>query len=299
MLDLGCGLGRHALLFARQGFKTTAIDISPDATNHLRNACRESGTDILVKTGDMNALPFGTDAFDCLFAMHSAGHCDTQGMKRIIGEIKRVLKPDGAVFMTLCSKETYTFNVPGLPHPDENTVIKTDGPEQGVPHFFADPELIEELFADFELIKVRHIDDCYYDGTWKNQKHYFIEAAVKKEAHRYDFSDIIGRKVQCTVDRPLGTAHPRFPSLIYPINYGYVDDVTGGDGAEQDVYILGTDEPLHTFSGVVEAVYHRHNDVEDKWIVVPDDMHGRFSEEYILEKIAFQERFFDGQLYMS
>ena len=59
---------------------------------------------------------------------------------------------------------------------DENTVIKTDGPEQGVPHFFADREDITELFADFELVKVRHIDDCYSDGKWKNQKHYFIEA---------------------------------------------------------------------------------------------------------------------------
>lgn len=39
---------------------------------------------------------------------------------------------------------------------------------------------IERLFAEFELIKVRHTDDCYgetRDGWgWKDQKHYFIEA---------------------------------------------------------------------------------------------------------------------------
>lgn len=26
-----------------------------------------------------------------------------------------------------------------------------------------------------------------------------------------------------TVDRPKGTSHPRFPDLIYPIDYGYVN----------------------------------------------------------------------------
>ncbi|MBQ4485752.1 MAG: methyltransferase domain-containing protein [Oscillospiraceae bacterium] len=299
VLDLGCGLGRHALLFAKCGFKTTAIDISPDAIDYIRKIRTENGVDILAKRGDMTALPFNDDAFDCIFAMHSAGHCDTQGMKQVLGEIRRTLKPDGAVFLTLCSKESETFANKNFPHTDENTVIKTEGPEQGVPHFFADRKLIEELFTGFELVKVRHIDDCYYDGSWKNQKHYFIEATAKKEPHVYDFSDIIGRKVHCSVDRPLGTAHPRFADLVYPINYGYVDNVMGGDGAEQDVYILGVDEPLEKFDGVVEAVYHRHNDNEDKWIVVPDGMQGKFTKEYILEKIEFQEKFFDGELYFG
>ena len=200
-------------------------------------------------------------------------------MKRIIGEIRRTLKADGTVFMTLCSKDSESFADERFPHIDANTIIKTDGPEKGVPHFFADKEMIEELFADFTLIKVRLIDDCFYDGTWKNQKHYFIEAAVKK-------------------DRPLGTSHHRFPDLVYPVNYGYVDNVMGGDGAEQDVYILGVDAPLATFRGVVTAVYHRHNDNEDKWIVVPDGMQGTFTKEDILDKIQFQEKFFDGELYM-
>ncbi len=298
VLDLGCGLGRHSLLFARYGFKTTAFDISEDAVDNVRRLRKESGADILVKRGDMNSLPFADDAFDCVFAMHSAGHCDTAGMKRIIGEIRRTLKADGTVFMTLCSKESESFADERFPHTDANTIIKTDGPEKGVPHFFADKEMIEELFADFTLIKVRLIDDCFYDGTWKNQKHYFIEAAVKKEPHIYDFSDIIGTTVQCTIDRPLGTSHHRFPDLVYPVNYGYVDNVMGGDGAEQDVYILGVDAPLVTFRGVVTAVYHRHNDNEDKWIVVPDGMQGTFTKEDILDKIQFQEKFFDGELYM-
>lgn len=298
VLDLGCGLGRHALLFAKCGFKVTACDISPEAIGYLKKSCRENGTDLRALVADMNSLPFADDAFDCVFAMHAAGHCDTDGMKRILREIKRVLKPKGTVFLTLCSKETYTFAETGLPRLDPNTVIKTDGPEKGVPHFFADPKTIEELFAEFELIKVRMIDDCYYGGSWKNQKHYFIEAALDKEPSVPDYTDVIGRQVKCTADRPLGTSHPRHPDLIYPINYGYAEGIMGGDGAEQDVYILGVDEPVEKFEGRVIAVYHRLNDNEDKWIAVPEGSR-EFSEEEILESIAFQERFFDGKLYFK
>ncbi|MBR6044999.1 MAG: methyltransferase domain-containing protein [Ruminococcus sp.] len=296
VLDLGSGLGRHALLFARYGFRVTAVDISREAVDQLKKMSRESGLDIRAVTGDMESLPFAQDAFDCIFAMHSAGHSDTGGMKRVMSEIRRVLKPGGAVFMTLCSKETDTYRQEGLPRPDENTVVKTEGPEQGVPHYFADPECIRELFSDFELIKIRHIDDCFSKGEWHLRKHYFIEAVVKKEPFVPDYSGIIGSEVSCVIDRPLGSAHPRNPDMIYPINYGYTEGIFAGDGAEQDVYIMGVNAPLETFKGRIIAVYRRFNDVEDKWIAAPEG--ASFTEEEILSAISFQEQFFDGELWM-
>ena len=66
------------------------------------------------------------------------------------------------------------------------------------------------------------------------------------------------------------------------------------DGEEQDVYVLGTDTPLETFEGKVIAVYHRLNDLEDKWIVTLDGTD--YSDEEILQAIHFQEQFFKGIL---
>ena len=40
--------------------------------------------------------------------------------------------------------------------------------------------------------------------------------------------------VKVIVDRKMGTYHPEHPDLYYPINYGYIPDVMGGDGEEQD-----------------------------------------------------------------
>lgn len=110
-----------------------------------------------------------------------------------------------------------------------------------------------------------------------------------------DFGGIIGKTVTGTIDRPLGTSHPQYPEMLYPINYGYVDGIFADDGEEQDVYVFGTDKPLAHFEGKVIAVYHRFDDVEDKWIVSLDGKD--IAEEKILEKIAFQEQFFSGKLY--
>jgi len=38
------------------------------------------------------------------------------------------------------------------------------------------------------------------------------------------------------IDRPKGSPHPRFPSFIYPLNYGYLEDTTAMDGGGIDVW---------------------------------------------------------------
>jgi len=111
-----------------------------------------------------------------------------------------------------------------------------------------------------------------------------------------DYSAILGTMVKGTIDRPMGSSHPRHPEMIYPINYGYVDGVFSGDGAEQDVYVFGTDQPIERFSGKVVGVYHRLNDNEDKWIV---SLNGEsLCAEAILKAISFQEQYFMGELYI-
>ncbi len=106
---------------------------------------------------------------------------------------------------------------------------------------------------------------------------------------------VIGTLVKGIIDRPVGSHHPEYTEMIYPVNYGYVEGVFAGDGAEQDVYVLGTDRPLLSFEGKVIAVYHRFNDDEDKWIVSLDGKD--YTDAEILEKIGFQEKYFEGKLF--
>ncbi len=133
---------------------------------------------------------------------------------------------------------------------------------------------------------------------WKTMKdlHGEDSRVYRMQIQRMDYRNILGKTVQGAIDRPLGSRHPRHPDLIYPINYGYVDGLFAGDGAEQDAYVFGPNRPVRTFSGKVIAVLHRLNDCEDKWIVSAD---GQIPDrDTILRTLCFQEQFFMGELYM-
>ena len=107
---------------------------------------------------------------------------------------------------------------------------------------------------------------------------------------------MIGKRVKVTVDRPLGSRHPKHSDILYPVNYGYIEGVIAPDGEEQDAYILGVNDPVEEFVGVVVAIIHRTNDVEDKWVVAPED--AVFTKEEIISAVHFQEQYFESEIIM-
>lgn len=112
-----------------------------------------------------------------------------------------------------------------------------------------------------------------------------------------DYADVLGKPVHCVMDRPLGSAHPRYPEMIYPVNYGYVPGLIAGDGSEQDVYVLGPEKPLKSFDGVVIAVIHRFDDCEDKWVAA--EKAGLYTEAEIRDILDFQEKYYTSQILMA
>lgn len=107
---------------------------------------------------------------------------------------------------------------------------------------------------------------------------------------------MIGKIVTVTVDRKMGTHHPKHPDLYYPINYGYIEGIAEPDGEAQDAYILGVNKPVEHFTGLVIAVIHRRDDIEEKWVVAPKNM--RFTQEEIKRLTHFQEQYFDSEIRM-
>lgn len=177
ILDLGCGLGRHAILFAKSGFSVCGVDLSSEGIAHMMKWAEQENVSLDSKKADMMNLPFPANTFDCVFAFHVIYHCDTQGMRKVIGEMKRVLKPGGELFCTLYSKDTRFYREQSYPKIDDNTLVKMEeGPEKGIPHFFADLDDTLKLFSDFQIIEIRHKDDCYLHGRKHDFKHYFVLA---------------------------------------------------------------------------------------------------------------------------
>ena len=107
---------------------------------------------------------------------------------------------------------------------------------------------------------------------------------------------MIGKKVTVKIDRPMGSYHPKHKDIYYPINYGYIEGIMAPDGEEQDAYVLGVDEPVEEFSGVIIAIIHRYDDVEEKWVVAPENV--SFTVEEIEKQVYFQEQYFKSEIRM-
>ncbi len=49
--------------------------------------------------------------------------------------------------------------------------------------------------------------------------------------------DMLVETSTITIDRPKGSAHPRYPDFLYPLDYGYLAGTASGDGAGIDVWV--------------------------------------------------------------
>lgn len=105
---------------------------------------------------------------------------------------------------------------------------------------------------------------------------------------------MIGKKVKVIIDRPLGTYHPKHKDIFYSVNYGYIEGIIAPDGEEQDAYVLGVSEPISEFTGKIIAIIKRLDDVEEKWVVAPENM--TFTKDEIMKQVEFQEKYFKTEI---
>lgn len=179
-LDLGCGLGRHTVLFASNGFDTYGFDISSDGLNKTKEWLDSLGLKANLVEGDMLSLPYADELFDSILCRNVISHQDTCGVEKIIGELKRVLKPGGECYLTLGSKSTWGFKQTSWPLLDENTRLRVEeGPEYEIPHFYADYDLIKELFKDFKIEFINHIED-FYESNGKTYSSFHYHVLIRK-----------------------------------------------------------------------------------------------------------------------
>jgi inorganic pyrophosphatase len=67
------------------------------------------------------------------------------------------------------------------------------------------------------------------------------------------------------LDRPRGNAHPRYPGMIYPLDYGYLENTTAADGGGIDVWIGSLDRK--TLTGILCTFDKLKRDAEIKLLI--------------------------------
>ncbi len=118
------------------------------------------------------------------------------------------------------------------------------------------------------------------------------KTVMNMEERKALVNSYLGKMVNIKIDRPIGYVHKRENyALTYPINYGYIPEVFGGDGEELDVYLLGVDKPVTDYVAKIIGIVYRMNDVEDKLIAAPEGV--CFNQAEIAQYIHFQEQYYE------
>jgi ubiquinone/menaquinone biosynthesis C-methylase UbiE len=92
VLDLGCGAGKFALFANRNGVRTTGLDLAP---YFLPRALEQ----VDLVAGDLRRLPFRKAAFPKAYTLDVLEHLDENGVREVLLEARRVLAPDGRLFV--------------------------------------------------------------------------------------------------------------------------------------------------------------------------------------------------------
>lgn len=104
VLDAGCGSGRHLRALARlPGLKLVGIDRNPadveEAQKNLKNMTDAVSTGFHVACGDITALPFESESFDCVICSEVLEHIPEH--EEALKELVRVLKPQGSLVVSV------------------------------------------------------------------------------------------------------------------------------------------------------------------------------------------------------
>ncbi len=150
VLDLGCGVGRHALYFAELGFQTSALDGSAAGLAELERQATARGLTIEAEEGLMTALPYADGQFDYVLAFNVIYHGDPAIVSKAIAEVTRVLKPGGHYQGTMLSKRNRNFGLGREIAPD--TFVNEGQSDKAHPHFYSNAAELIALFEGFELM---------------------------------------------------------------------------------------------------------------------------------------------------
>jgi len=155
LLEAGCGSGRDALLYAREGFEVTGTDISGQALRWARQRAAAEGLGACFVEDDLveTQLPGGT--FDAAIAVHLVHLQLDEGRRAMVNQLWRLTRDAGLIALANYSTREAGFDG-WRRHAEPNTRID---PKGKLVHFFTEEDLRALLPPGrFEILSLEEVD---------------------------------------------------------------------------------------------------------------------------------------------
>jgi len=160
--DMGCGLGRHTILLAKQGFSVVASDVSSRALESTEQKLKAAKLQGRVVRADMSSIPFPDEHFDAILAIAVMEHNTRAEIEKTISKIFRSLRPGGLVLASFLPRTRWIRRDDAELDMVEDNTLRSYGPENTIHHMVDEAEL-RELFRMF-LVQSIDRQEEEFDG---------------------------------------------------------------------------------------------------------------------------------------
>jgi len=178
VLDIGCGLGRHAVYLAGRGFEVVATDAAPSAIEKCRENLERAGLTALTVEMDMSEFPWPEGSFDGVVASNVIHHTDLGTLRGIIGSVGRVLGDSG--YFAWVTPTPRHFACGRGRETEPMTWVDSDEHDGHLPHHYSTEVEVRELLEGYEIVS---LDEVEYRDDGKSRWHWRV-LARKSEGGR-------------------------------------------------------------------------------------------------------------------
>jgi len=151
ILDLGFGIGRHSILFAKNGYEVFGIETSPSGIEFTTEKAKKEKIELNLIQGGMNCLPFKDNSFDLIIAWNVIYHGTCSFIDKTVNEIRRCLKQEKYFLCTLISTKHVKYGQGK--ELERNTFQISSDREKSYPHHYFDFEELKQTLSNFTLIR--------------------------------------------------------------------------------------------------------------------------------------------------
>ena len=160
VIEVGTGSGRNTRALVEARIPNVTV---PDSTPYTQ-------------------LPGTRDSYAAALSTHAYLHGTSAKLRAGIAELRRVLRPEAPIFITLGSFKDVRYGL-GIPF-DERSFAPGEGDELGIPHAYFDRDGVIELLFGFHIVSLEEVEVDDIVGRWAHDDdnelpgrvHWFVEA---------------------------------------------------------------------------------------------------------------------------